>query len=93
MTAAPMQLDPALPPEMVFGQLDAVVRQLVETVHTLYAGSWDDCAEDLRRRQAGRPYLFRLTVDCPDALGWLGRLHAYELARGECLPIAAATGL
>ncbi len=77
------QLDPALPPDAVFASLDAPVQRLVAAVQTLYSGNWDDCAEDIRRRRAGRPYLFKLTIDVADDLEWLHRLKAYELARGE----------
>jgi len=56
------QLDPALPPKEVLAALDTPVRRLVAVVKTLYAGSWDDCAEDIRRRRAGRPYLFKLSL-------------------------------
>jgi hypothetical protein len=80
-------LDAALPPAVVFTRLDAAVQRLVLAVQTIYGGSWDDCAEDQRRRQAGRPHLYRLHLDShlamDDCLGWLDRLKAYELARGE----------
>lgn len=82
--AAPLDmLDIAIPPSAIFAQLDAAVKKLVVATHALYAGNWDDCAEDLRRRQDGRPYLFRLTLELDDTLGWLARLKAYEQARGE----------
>ncbi len=80
---AAVQLDPALAPAVVFDQLDAGVQRLVIAVRSLYAGRWDDCAEDIRRRRAGRPYLFRLNLGLDDDLGWLHRLAAYETARGE----------
>jgi hypothetical protein len=76
-------LDTAQPPRAIFAHLDAAVQQLVVATNTLYGGSWDDCAEDLRRRQDGRPYLFRLTFELEDMLGWLAQLKAYEQARGE----------
>ena len=86
MNAQPT-LDAALPPAVVFARLDAVVQRLVVATQTIYGGSWDDCAEDLRRRHAGRPHLYRLHLDShlgiDDTLGWLVRLKAYELARGE----------
>jgi hypothetical protein len=77
------QLDPALPPSEVLAALDAPVRRLVAVVKTLYAGCWDDCAEDIRRRRAGKPYLFKLALGLDDELDWLHRLQAYEAARGE----------
>src|SRR4051812_32284750 len=77
------QLDPALPPQVVLTALDAPVRRLVAVVKTLYAGSWDDCAEDIRRRRAGKPYLFKPALGLDDDLDWLHRLQAYEAARGE----------
>lgn len=78
-------LDPALSPTDVVAGLDPAICQLIATCDVLYAGDWDDLAEDLRRRQAGKPYLFRLTNEPPDALAWAGRLQAYEQARGERL--------
>ncbi len=86
---AVVQLDPALPPAEVFAQLEAGPKRLVIAVHSLYAGSWDDCAEDIRRRRAGRPYLFRLNLGLDDDLGWLHRLAAYETARGESFALDA----
>ena len=88
MPAASHHLDPALPPAVVLTGLPIGVRRLVAAVQTLYAGDWDDCAEDLRRRRAGKPYLFRLDPSIHssaggDELAWLHRLRAYELARGE----------
>jgi hypothetical protein len=82
-------LDATLPPDAVFARLDAAVQRLVVTAHTLYGGSWDDCAEDLRRRSEGKPYLYRLKVEIDDAPGWLARLKAYEQARGERFAVVA----
>ena len=81
--SSPAHLDPALPPAAVYARLDAAVQRLVVAVRTLYAGRWDDCAEDIRRRRAGRPYLYRLNLGLDDDLGWLHRLATYETARGE----------
>ncbi len=83
MAQHPPQLDSALPPDVVYGRLDGQVRGLISAVRTLYAGSWVNCAEDLRRRRAGRPYLFRLDLGLTDELGWVHRLATYEAARGE----------
>lgn len=85
---AQLDLDAALPPAAVFAKLDAAVQRLVMATQSIYGGSWDDCAEDLRRRQAGQPYLYRLHLGLDDALGWIDRLKAYELARGEHFAIA-----
>jgi hypothetical protein len=78
-------LDTALPPAAVFASLPEAVQQLVAAVRMLYKGSWDDCAEDIRRRQAGRPYLYRLNMALDEPLGWLAKCKSYELARGEPL--------
>jgi len=77
------QLDPALSPAQILASLDASARRLIVAVRTLYAGSWDDCAEDIRRRRAGRPYLFRLDLGLDDELQWVHRLALYESVRGE----------
>jgi len=85
VSGRPAQLDPALPPEAALADAPSEVRRLIAIVATLYAGSWDDCAEDLRRRQAGRPYLYRIELPGLDILAWLHRLKTYEAARGEPL--------
>ena len=79
----PAQLEPARAPAEIYRSLPSDVRQLVVAVRTLYSGSWADCAEDVRRRRAGRPYLYRLNLGVADELGWLHRLATYEVARGE----------
>lgn len=90
MSPRPRQLDPALSPDEVVALLGPAPRRLAAAVQTLYQGRWDDCAEDVRRRAAGHPYLYRL--DLPglrgpeETLSWLRRLGAYESARGERLP-------
>lgn len=93
----PVLPDPALEPQAVVDRLDPHVVRLVAQVQALYAGRWDDAAEDLRRRSAGRPYLFRLDLaglsGNDEALSWLARLAAYEAARGEPLPPVAPTAL
>lgn len=76
-------LDVSQSPATVFAGLDEAVQRLVVVAYTLYGGNWDDCAEDLRRRADGQPYLYRLKIDLDDAPGWLARLKAYEQARGE----------
>jgi hypothetical protein len=86
----PHELDAALAPRDVVAGLPPGVRRLVAACAALYGGGWDDLAEDLRRRQAGRPYLFRLELPLDDVLGWVERLKNYERARGEAL--AAALG-
>ena len=76
-------LDVHQAPAAVFAGLDPAVQRLVRVTQTLYGGMWDDCAEDLRRRDQGQPYLYRVKIELDDALGWLARLKAYEQARGE----------
>jgi hypothetical protein len=83
------QPDPALAPADVYAQLEPAVQRLIVAVSTLYGGRWDDCAEDIRRRRAGRPYLYRLQLGLDDELGWLRRLADYETARGETFALAA----
>lgn len=76
-------LDVSQSPATVFAGLDPAVQRLVVVTQTLYDGNWDDCAEDLRRRESGQPYLYRVKLELDDAPGWLARLKAYEQARGE----------
>lgn len=89
MVVRDAQLDPALPPDEVAARLDDTARSLLAANATLYGGRWDDFAEDLRRRQAGKPYLFAHATPVAEALGWIHRFRAYETARGE--PLAHGT--
>ena len=76
-------LDANLSPDVVFAKLDVVVQKLIIACQSLYGGNWDDCAEDVRRRQSGQPYLYRLKINLDDVLGWLTSLKDYEQVRGE----------
>jgi hypothetical protein len=75
--------DAALSPQEVFPTLPHGAQRLAIAVHTLYGGSWDSCADDLRRRRAGQPYLYRLHLGLDHELSWVHRLAGYEQARGE----------
>ncbi|MFM2091540.1 MAG: hypothetical protein RLZZ127_2029 [Planctomycetota bacterium] len=83
MTRPVPRCDPALAPAELADRLPAEVVRLVLAVRGLYAGNFADCAEDLRRRRAGRPYLFRLDIDLSDDLAWLAALDAYEAVHGR----------
>jgi hypothetical protein len=86
----PHEIDPAIAPRDALADLPDAVRVLVAACKRLYGGRLDDLAEDLRRRAAGKPYLFRLDVPLDDALAWVERLTTYERARGDTF--AAALG-
>lgn len=88
MATRALQLDPALAPAAALAGLPTPVRDLVRVVALLYGGLLDDCEADLRRRRAGRAYLFRFDIPGFDPLPWLHRLKTYEAARGT--RIAAA---
>lgn len=91
MTAQePSSIDDSQAPADVYAGLSEPVRALVQANATLFAGRWDDLAEDLRRRRAGRPYLFALDLNLDEPLVWIARLKAYEAARGELLADAIA---
>lgn len=81
-------IDDAVPAAELVGRLSGPVLVLIQAGHTLFAGSWDALADDLRRRQAGKPYLFQLDLELEEPLAWIARLKAYELARGESLAAA-----
>ncbi len=85
MSDRAVQLDPALPPDVALAGMPEAVGRLALIVATLYDGSWDDCAEDIRRRRAGKPYLYRIDLPGIDELAWLHRLKTYEDARGESI--------
>jgi hypothetical protein len=83
------ELDPALSPEAVLAQSEPAVRDLVIANHHLFNGAWASFAEDVRRRRAGRPYLFKVELKLDeDLLVWIHRLEAYEQARGATLASA-----
>jgi hypothetical protein len=84
--SGPTELDATRPPTAIFEQLPRPVQELVLTAQVLYAGHWDDFAEDVRRRKEGRPYLFKVDFDLDDVPGWIQRLRDYENARGERFP-------
>ncbi len=81
----PSALDAALPALDVLSRLEPAVQELVIANRELFHDRWDDFAEDVRRRQAGKPYLFKLDLGVEDPLAWIVRLQAYEVARGERL--------
>ncbi len=85
VTLDPSALDAALPARDVLPRLEPAVQDLVIANRELYRDRWDDFAEDLRRRQAGKPFLFKLDLALADPLAWIARLQAYEAARGERL--------
>jgi hypothetical protein len=78
-------LDPVLSPHDVLGSLPEPVRRLAQVVATLYGGCCDAASDDVRRRHAKRPYLYRIDLDGLDVLDWLHRFKTYEIARGERL--------
>ena len=81
-------LDPSLTPAAVLADLAPEVRRLAQIVATLYGGSWDACAEDVRRRRSGQPYLYRIDLPGIDELEWIACMKTYEAARGESLGAA-----
>ncbi len=89
MTALdPSCIDDSLTPADICAVVPEAVRALIQANAVLFKGHWDDCAEDVRRRRAGRPYLFALDLDLDEPLVWIARLRAYEVARGEFLAAA-----
>jgi hypothetical protein len=83
MSLRPATLDPALDAAGLWPSLPVPARRLACAVRALYAGSWADCIEDLRRRQAGRPYLYKLDGSVETDLAWAERLRAWAAARDE----------
>jgi len=89
MTAQdPSCIDDSLTPAEICAVVPESVRALIQANAVLFGGRWDDCAEDVRRRRAGRPYLFALDLDLDEPLVWIARLKAYEIARGESFAAA-----
>lgn len=51
---------------------------LLDLRDELYDGSWDEMAQDLEDRRAGRPYVFRLINQIEDDLLRIRRLGSFE---------------
>lgn len=79
----PTAFDTALTPAALLTSLDADALVVLKLAKGLYDNSWSAMAEDLRRRQAGKPYLFRTQLDPATALVWVELFDNYERARGE----------
>jgi len=44
----------------------------------LYEGDWEEMLQDLRDRQSGKPFIFKLTSRIEEDLHRIGRLRDYE---------------
>jgi hypothetical protein len=59
-------------------QLEPHERVLIELRDQLYEGSWDRVLSDLRARQRGDPYVFKLSRTIARDIGAIERLQRYE---------------
>jgi len=87
-------VDSGAPKELAAG-LDEAERLLLLLREELYGGSWSELLEDLRARQAHRPYIFKLASNIREDIARIERLQEYERRHGvdlaACLPPASPT--
>lgn len=68
----------ALEPEEFAKRLEPFERVLIELRDQLYEGSWDRVLSDLRARQRGEPYVYKLSQTIARDIDAIVRLQRYE---------------
>lgn len=68
----------ALPPAEFVKRLEPHERVLIELRDQLYEGSWDRVLSDLRARQRGEPYVFKLSQTIARDIEAIEKLQRYE---------------
>lgn len=62
--------------------LTAEEEQLIIIRDFLYDGDWDEVVQDLRSRQQGRPFIFKLNTRIDEDLKRIEKLQSYERVHG-----------
>ena len=62
--------------------LSAEEEQLIIIRDFLYDGDWQEVIEDLRGRQQGKPYIFKLNSRIEEDLQRIAKLQQYEMTHG-----------
>jgi hypothetical protein len=73
---------PDCTPEEFVRRLEPYERVLVELKDALYEGSWERVLRDLRGRQAGQPYVYKLSQTISRDIAAIERMQAYERQQG-----------
>ena len=68
----------ALEPAEYVKRLEPYERVLIELRDQLYEGSWDRVLQDLRARQCGEPFVYKLSQTIARDIEAIERLQHYE---------------
>ncbi len=66
------------PHEAYFRSLEPEEEQLIILRDFLYEGEWDELLRDLKDRQAGRPFIFKLQTRIEEDIARVEKLREYE---------------
>lgn len=70
------------PHEAYFRALAPEEEQLIVLRDFLYEGDWGEMLDDLRDRQSGKPFIFKLKTRIEEDIGRIGKIRGYELKHG-----------
>jgi hypothetical protein len=70
------------PHQAYFRSLTPEEEQLIILRDFLYEGDWSDMLQDLRGRQEGKPFIFKLKGRIEEDVRRIDRLRAYERQHG-----------
>ena len=65
-----------------FRSLDPEEEQLLVLRDFLYEGDWEEMLADLRARQSGKPFIFKLKTRIDEDIGRIERIRQYERQHG-----------
>jgi hypothetical protein len=68
------------PHEAYFRSLSSEEEQLIILRDFLYEGDWDEMLQDLRDRQGGKPFIFKLNSRIEEDIRRIERIREYERA-------------
>ncbi len=66
------------PHEAYFRSLSPEEEQLIILRDFLYEGDWEEMLQDLRDRQGGKPFIFKLKTRIDEDIQRIEKLRAYE---------------
>ncbi len=70
------------PHQAFFQSLSPEEEQLLILRDFLYEGDWEEMLQDLRDRQSGKPFIFKLKTRIEEDLQRIERLRKYERENG-----------
>jgi hypothetical protein len=65
-----------------FRSLDPEEEQLIVLRDFLYEGDWEEMLQDLRARQSGKPFIFKLKTRIDEDIRRIERIRQYERQHG-----------